>query len=368
MAPPPDSASLKGNVAVTGRLASMKRVEAFALIRQRGGMPRRGVTKGTGLLVVGQLGWPLLADGRPSNSLSRARSIGVPIASERQFLEWIGKAQPDDEIRSYTPERLASLAGLPIAVVEELSVLGLIDPREGRYRFRDLAAARQVAELLGAGVTLSAITRSLHEIGKWLPDAGLANLKLFPAAKDAILVEQLKGRTDQTGQFVLPVDQPSDDPDLLFDEAQSAEEVGDLSAAERLYRRVMKIDPGDPAAAFNLGNLLCGCGRKAEAEAAYRQAVKTDKSFAEAWYNLADFLDRQGRTREAIDCLKRALAANPDYADAVFNLAMHLQTAGQHADAIVHWKHYLTLDPSSAWSVKAKRALKFCEMQVAHST
>jgi hypothetical protein len=52
----------------------------------------------------------------------------------------------------------------------------------------------------------------------------------------------------------------------------------------------------------------------------------------------------------------------------VFNLAMHLQTAGQHADAIVHWKHYLTLDPSSAWSVKAKRALKFCEMQVAHST
>jgi tetratricopeptide (TPR) repeat protein len=368
MASGPDRASLKGNVAVTGRLASMKREQAFALIRQEGGKPRRGVTKSTSLLVVGQLGWPLLADGRPSNSLSRARSHGVPIASERQFLEWIGRAIPDDQIRTYSAERLASLSGLPIALIDELSVLGLIDPRDGQYRFRDLAAARQVAELLAAGVALSAITRSLHEIGKWLPDAGLANLTLFPAAKDALLVEQLKGRTDQKGQFMLPVDGPGDDPDLLFEQAQAAEEAGEVAAAERLYRKVIKIDPGDPAAAFNLGNLLCGAGRKADAEAAYRKAVKIDKSYAEAWYNLADFLDRQGRTREAIDCLKRALAANPDYADAVFNLALQLQAIEQHVDAIIHWRHYLTLDPSSPWSAKAKRALKFCEMQVAHSS
>jgi tetratricopeptide (TPR) repeat protein len=368
MPPGPDRASLKGNVAITGRLASMKREQAFALIRKEGGTPRRGVTKRTGVLVVGQLGWPLLADGRPSNSLRRARTHRVPIASERQFLEWIGRASPDEEMRSYTAERLAALAGLPLALIDELSVLGLIDPREGRYRFRDLAAARQIAELLSAGVGLSAITRSLHEIGKWLPDAGLASLKLFPAAKDAILVEQLRGRTDQKGQFVLPVDQPSQDPDLVFDEAQAAEEAGDLAAAERLYRKVMKIDPDDPAAAFNLGNLLCANGRKAEAEAAYRAAVKIDKSYAEAWYNLADFLDRQGRGKEAIDCLKRALAANPDYADAVFNLAMHLQAGEQHADAIVQWRRYLTLDPSSAWATKARRALKFCEMQIAHSS
>jgi tetratricopeptide (TPR) repeat protein len=368
MASEPDRASLKGNVAITGRLASMKRVEAFALIRAQGGTPRRGVTKGTGLLIVGQLGWPLLADGRPSNSLSRARTAGVPIASERLFLEWIGRKIPDDEIRTYSAQRLAALAGLPIGLVEELSVLGLIDPREGRYRFRDLAAARQVAELLSAGAALSAITRSLHEIGKWLPDAGLANLKLFPAARDALLVEQLKGRTDHTGQFVLPVDAPCDDADLLFDEAQAAEEARDIATAERLYRKVIKIDPDDPAAAFNLGNLLRQAGRKAEAEAAYRMAVKIDKTYAEAWYNLADFLDGDGRTKEAVTCLTRALEAKPDYADAVFNLALHLQALGEHADAIKHWRRYLALDPASPWSAKAKRALKFCEMQVAHSS
>src|SRR5581483_9367908 len=93
----PDSAALEGTVAFTGRLASMKRAEAFALVRQRGGKPREGVTRQTDVLIVGELGWPLLDDGRPSGSLAQARSYRVPIASERQFLEWLGKGAPEQE-------------------------------------------------------------------------------------------------------------------------------------------------------------------------------------------------------------------------------------------------------------------------------
>jgi len=33
------------------------------------------------------------------------------------------------------------------------------------------------------------ITKSLHEILKWFPAAGLSNLKLFPESSDRILVE-----------------------------------------------------------------------------------------------------------------------------------------------------------------------------------
>ena len=55
-------------------------------------------------------------------------------------------------------------------------------------------------------------------------------------------------------------------------DATSAEEADDKPTAERLYRRVMKMDPGDPAAAFNLGNLLRSTGRGVEAEAAFRTA------------------------------------------------------------------------------------------------
>jgi tetratricopeptide (TPR) repeat protein len=346
----------------------MKRAAAFAVVRKRGGTPRRGVTRQTDLLIVGGLGWPLLADGRPSNSLAHAKSYGVPIVSERQFLEWIGKAVPQEQAKTYTAEELASLSKLPKEVVEQLAIFGLIEPRTGHYGFRDLAAARQIATLLGSAIKLSVITRSLYEIRKWLPDSHLANLRLFPESSDTLLIEQMNGRTDETGQFLLPMARQQDNLDILFEQAQVAEDANDSATAERLYRRVMKLDPEDAAAPYNLGNLLRGDGRLIEAEASYRAAIDADSQFVEAWYNLADMLDEQGRADEAILCLQRAIGADPNYADAVFNLALFLQRREQHVQAAQWWRRYLELDSSSPWAARARRALKFCEIQIAGSS
>jgi len=342
----------------------MKRADAFALVAARGGTPRQGVTRDTRVLVVGELGWPLQDDGRPSNSLATAKSYGIPIVSERTFLEWTGKSLPADQARTYTADQLAALSRLPADVVEQLAMFGLIEGRAGFYGFRDLAAARQVAQLIGAGTPLSVITRSLRDIRKWLPDAGLANLRLFPESADRILVEQVIGRTDSKGQFVLPVAGADDDADAAFAQAQSAEDAGDLATAESRYRRVMKVDPDDASAAFNLGNLLRGQQRVVEAEAAYRSAVKADPTFAAAWHNLADLLDEGGRLAEAVDCQRRALDADPRYADAMFNMALFLQRLDRHAEAAPWWRRYLELDAGSQWAERAKRALKYCEMHL----
>jgi len=343
----------------------MKRAEAFTLVRERGGHPREGVTKRTDVLVVGELGWPLVDDGKPSNSLAQARSYGVPVASERQFLEWLGKAVPDEQAKTYTADQLASLSKLPAPVLEQLAMFGLIEPKDGRYGFRDLAAARQIAGLVGSGVALSAITKSLHEIRKWLPEAQLSNLRLFPESADRILIEQMQGRTDKTGQFMLPVETQSDDPDALFDAAQAADESQDRASAERLYRRLLKVDPADSAGRYNLANLLRADGRVVEAETLYREAVKAAPDFAEAWYNLADVFDESGRSNEAIAALQAAIKAKPDYADAVFNLALLNQKLERHQDAAAEWKRYLKLDADSPWAARAKRALKFCEIKLA---
>ena len=343
----------------------MRRAEAFALVRKQGGNPREGVTKGTDVLIVGELGWPLIDDGRPSNSLAQARSYGIPIASERQFLEWLGRTAPEEQTKSYTAEQISSLAKVPTEILDQLAMFGLIEPKGGLYGFRDLAAARQIAGLLASGVALSVVTKSLHDIRKWLPGAQLSNLRLFPESSDRVLVEQMKGRTDKTGQFMLPVDGRTDDPDALFRAAQGAEDDRDAATAERLYRRLVKVDAADPAARFNLANLLRSSGRIVEAEAMYREATKVDPGFPQAWYNLADVLDERDRAAEAIAALESAIKADPDYADAIFNLALLLQRLERHADAAAWWKRYLRLDAESQWSARAKRALKFCEIKIA---
>ena len=160
------------------------------------------------------------------------------------------------------------------------------------------------------------------------------------------------------------VGQSQNNPGDLFEEAQWAEEAGDIAEAERLYRILMKSDPTDAAAPFNLGNLLRASARNVEAEAALRAATRADRTFADAWYNLSDLLDEQGRVEAAIDCLHTALRVAPDYVDAMFNLALLLQRTSRYAEAADYWRHYLASDRQSEWAAQARRSLKFCEMQI----
>ena len=197
-----------------------------------------------------------------------------------------------------------------------------------------------------------------------MPEVGLANVRLHAGPHYSLEVEQPGGRTDQHGQFVLAVDRSQNNPDDLFEQAQSAEEAGDIAEAERLYRILMKSDPTDASAPFNLGNLLRADARNVEAEAALRAATRVDPTFADAWYNLSDLLDEQGRSEAAIECLRTALRVAPDYADAMFNLALLLQRTNQYAEAADYWRRYLASDCQSEWAARARRSLKFCEMQI----
>jgi tetratricopeptide (TPR) repeat protein len=94
---------------------------------------------------------------------------------------------------------------------------------------------------------------------------------------------------------------------------------------------LMKNAPTDASAPFNLGNLLRATARNVE------------------------------------ECLRTVLRVAPDYADAMFNLGLLLQRQNQYAEAADYWRRYLANDCQSEWAARARRSLKFCEMQVHHS-
>jgi hypothetical protein len=48
----------------------------------------------------------------------------------------------------------------------------------------------------------------------------------------------------------------------------------------------------------------------------------------------------------------------------MFNLALLLQRNNKHAEAAEHWRRYLANDTQSEWAARARRSLKFCEMQI----
>ena len=72
----------------------------------------------------------------------------------------------------------------------------------------------------------------------------------------------------------------------------------------------------------------------------------------------------QGRCEAAVECLRKTLVAAPEYIDAMFNLALLLQRKGAFAEAADYWRRYLVSDRASEWAVRARRSLKFCDIQM----
>jgi DNA ligase (NAD+) len=74
---PAEGALAGQRVVFTGTLDTMPRAEAEQLVTRQGGRPMRTVTRAASLVVAGSA---------PGSKLDRARALGIPVVSEREFL------------------------------------------------------------------------------------------------------------------------------------------------------------------------------------------------------------------------------------------------------------------------------------------
>lgn len=108
----------------------------------------------------------------------------------------------------------------------------------------------------------------------------------------------------QTGQQQL---RQSYDINQLFERGNQAQRAGKYVQAEVIWRRVIKVEPNNPAAYYNLGIALNSQNKLDEAAAAYRQSLRINPSDAVALNNLGNLLLNQGKLNEAIEILQEAL-------------------------------------------------------------
>jgi Flp pilus assembly protein TadD len=84
---------------------------------------------------------------------------------------------------------------------------------------------------------------------------------------------------------------------------------------------VLRKNPADPTALFNLAALDMAAGNPRAATERYRQAVAARPGDSRLMTALAASLDRQGDWQQAAQTLHQAIAADPTYFDAHFDLA-----------------------------------------------
>jgi tetratricopeptide (TPR) repeat protein len=346
-------------LAITGRLASMRRDEALERIAAAGATYVASPSSTTHLLVVGQ---------------------GGP---EEVFLSRLGLEERLGELdRLFTTAQLARMLDVPQSELRAWVRHQLIRPvkevrRLAFFDFRQVAGAKALARLAASGVSPGRIRRSLAQLEGWWPSTGasLAQLEVIEA-EDArggsLFVRTNEGSLAETsGQLRLDFDAPGEldaeaDPaldapgrdELWFRRGIQLEEEDRPEEAVVAYAKA--LEAGDPSAelAFNLGNLLYALERPADAAPCLALATEIDEDYVEAWNNLGNALAATGDQQAAVDAFERALAIEPDYPDAHFNLAETLATLGRTGDARNHWRAYLELDPHSEWALEVRARLR----------
>jgi tetratricopeptide (TPR) repeat protein len=370
-------ASLKGNhpnavfagelVVFTGKLSTVGRKEAYALVERFGGQAAEEVTSKTTILVVGSEGSVResgdRAEGEKTHKLKKAEQLNlrtsarIRILSESDFCKLVGLTPPDTLRQQYYALRdiLSMYPQLREDHGRYLQKWGVVLPvvrtrTDVYFEFSDLAVFRQAATGLAEGLPFRAVLRNLQ--------ATRSGQLTFDFRIDAPAAKILRLETRQSRSEAEAKERAS--PSRLVSSSRLAEEYflkgsaldHDRSTQEEAaswYRQALEVDPYLVAALINLANIHYASDELVEAQALYERAIGLEPDFFEAHFNLGNIYHDLGRYEEAAACYRHALALNPAYPDTHFYLAVTLEKLGSSVEAKPHWRAYQQLAPDGEW-------------------
>jgi len=358
--------ALAGQLVVfTGKLSSLGRRDARALVERLGGATADEVNAKTTLLVVGAEGFGAPANDahEKSNKLKRAEELNaqtsaaspIRIVSEDEFCRLAGVPTADALKRQYHALRdvLARYRALREDHVRYLVKCGVVRPvlrtnADTFFAFADLAVLRQASEALAQGAAFGAVVKALIAARQ-----GQLELDFRLDAEPAKILTLQRPRGSRPAERSSPRVTPEDAKRAEdFFRIASALDEGSESTREEAaaaYRRALELDPFLVAALINLANIHYGRDELAEAQALYERAIGLEPDFFEAHFNLGNIYHDLGRFPDAQACYREALRLNPSYADAHFYLAVTFEKMGLSQDARPHWRSYQQLAPQGEW-------------------
>jgi tetratricopeptide (TPR) repeat protein len=360
-----NSQPLAGQIVVfTGKLSSLGRKDAFALVAQLGGAAADDVNAKTTMLVIGDEGFGAVDRSqklKKAEELNAASPGHIQILSEDQFCRLVGVQPPEALKRQYhaTRDLLARYRALRDDHVRYLVKYGIVRPAlrtnaDTYFAFADLATLKQANDDLAQGLSFRSVVRTLT------------------ASRDGQLAFDF--RHDATPAKIITLRRPSEEKSGKLANA-SAAVIRDTALAESYFREGSVLDDGDDAnaedaaiayrkalehdpylvaALINLANIHYGRDELAAAQALYERAIGLESDFFEAHFNLGNIYHDLNRFAEAQACYREALRLNPYYADAHFYLAVTFEKLGLSHEARPHWKSYQQLAPHGEWVELAK--------------
>jgi tetratricopeptide (TPR) repeat protein len=221
-------------------------------------------------------------------------------------------------------EHVARAGAIDPTLAQAWNTRGLIAFDQGRYADAEADYRQAIAHeprLTAAYINRANALRSLH-----------SSHEVVEALRQALLIEP-------------------DNPTALSNLGQVLCDLADpdvLEEAEMLGRRAVALAPGLAQAHEHLGNILRAAGKMEEALKAYQQSLRVDRSRIAPLLNIGQLLQQAGRFDEALAIYEQARIAEPDDVTLHNNLGSLALARAQPEHAIELYARAVELDPGSA--------------------
>lgn len=380
-------------VAFTGTLASMTHKQAAELVAKHGGEAVTNISQQTTLLVIGEEGWPLEADGRISVKLEQAHQLrergqALRLLNESEWLQALGLEAPAQrQTKLYTPAMLSQILKLSVHEIRRWERRGLIRAVKRVFRlpyfdFQEVSEARRLSELVGSGVPVDRIAEGFKRLNAVRPMQRTLDQLQILANDRRLVYRDDTGLVDSaTGQRLLEFDPdavPETEPPVAILplptkppvhrsasewrlEGCRLAEDHEVAAAVEAFRLSLVAEPGDAVTQYHLAESLYRLGNRQGAIERYYCAVELDHEFIEAWTQLGCVLAETEQLGPAIEAFQVALETHPDFPDAHFHLAEVLHQSNRTDEAHPHWEAYLQFDVHGPWAETARQRLGITE-------
>lgn len=159
--------------------------------------------------------------------------------------------------------------------------------------------------------------------------------------------------------MVVGEDDGRDHATKLWEEAYRLQILGDVEAAEELYRRSIELRPTAEAHTY-LGWTLSWRGDIDGAIEECRKAISVDPEFGNPYNDIGAYLIQKGELDEAIPWLEQAKGA-PRYEPKHFpylNLGRIWATKGHLSQAIAEFQRALEIEPRDVRATRAVERLR----------
>jgi tetratricopeptide (TPR) repeat protein len=123
-------------------------------------------------------------------------------------------------------------------------------------------------------------------------------------------------------------------------------QLSETEAAERAFRKAIRLRPDYPEALGNLGTLLGDEGKQDEALLFLRKALNLNPHIPEANNSMGLILCQRAQYNDALVYSDTAIAANPKYPDAYNTKGLTFKEMGDLSGAIEAFEAGLNIDPS----------------------